>query len=1344
MCQICNQRHNTMLHVVRHAGRQSEGAHAVSTNTANATGDIIVGTNVMLATALINVADSEGVVHQFRALLDQGSQVSFVSEEAAAKLSLPRRRVNININGVVGETTGKARQVMMFEFSSRFNPLNKFKVTALVINRVTKIPKMTVVPTYQWPHIVDLPLADPSFVQQHKIDMLLGCDVYGTLLLPGLRQRIGFPTAQNTILGWVLSGSIPQVRSYNEQNGILSYHCSIDDGLSRFWEQEETSSKRMLTAEEEQCEKFFEATVKRDLSGRLHVRIPLRDENTMFGVSQHMAVQRQLQIERRFLANPEFARKYRLFMEEYETLGHMSEVKGEQVDISRHRAELPTSKREYFIPHHAVVKDASTTTKLRVVFDASCKTTNGMSLNEAMMIGPRLQDDLSAIVMRWRRYRFAFSADIEKMYRQIKVDVPDANLQRIVWRPHADEPLRIYQLATVTYGTASAPYLAVKALQTLAHRERERYPQGAEITLNSFYVDDVLSGADNIESCVDFQKQLIDMLASGGFTLRKWVSNCEAILQKVPPEHRECQLPLNIDDGGSIKTLGIQWCPSTDQLCFNVPEANTNTCCTKRMFLSQAAQLYDPLGWLAPSTILVKILFQKLWKAKVDWDEELPTDIAEQWSNLKKSIVCLKTLRLPRWINTTPGSSMELHGFCDASMDAYSAVVYLRVTGENGVVTMHNLSAKTKVAPLKVISLPRLELCGAALLTKLMVEVRTAMHLEDVHIQCWTDSTIVLAWLRAEPSRFSVFVANRISEIQRNSSFDHWRHVRSEHNPADCASRGITPSKLVTHELWWSGPPWLLNQRNDWPIEAKFGETSEEMRAHAHSVTTTKENWQFDLITTVSSWRRLARITAWCRRFGANCRATPASRETTGLTVRELCEARDFWVRDAQGGAFESELRCLRNDTPIGKSSRLKALNPILSSDNIVRVGGRLANAETLSPHARSPSIIPKRSPLSALIVADAHNQTLHGGPSLMLAYMRRSYWVIDGPKEVKRYVKSCVKCFRWRASPSSQMMAALPAARVVPSRPFVNTALDYSGAIKVRASRGRGQHASKAYVCVFVCLATKAVHIELASDLSTDAFIAAYERFVARRGLCVNLYSDNATNFVGAARVFLRSERALFDASVQSTLAARGTNWHFSPPLSPHFNGLAESAIRSVKHHVRRIIGDTTLTFEEMSTVLSKIEACLNSRPLHPMSSEPTDFDVLTPGHFLIGEPTVTIPSLNATSEGPVGINRWKLMKQLVQRFWARWSVDYLHTLQQRRKWQISEPNLRVGDMVLVLEDNQPPSKWAIGRIIETHPGDDGRVRVVTIRSRDSTYKRSVVRVARLPSEDVKDNTEV
>lgn len=474
----------------------------------------------------------------------------------------------------------------------------------------------------------------------------------------------------------------------------MTHHSiSIDDQLARFWEIAETSSARRFTAEEEKCETFYEEIVTRDPNGRLHVRLPMKNFDIEFGESNPFPVQRQLQIERKFRLNPEIAKQYRFFMEQYCELGHMREVDGESVNPTREQVNLGSSHGEYYIPHHAVIKEASTTTKLRVVFDASRRTTNGVSLNEQMMIGPRLQDDLTAIIMRWRNFRIAFCADIKKMYRLIMVDEPDANLQRIVWRATTDEPMKVYQLRMVTYGTASAPYLAIKSLHTLAELERERYPVGANIVLNNFYVDDVLAGADTVQECIAAQTPL----------LRKWASNCDDVLAHVIPAHRECQLPLSIKDGKSISTLGVQWTPASDEFSFKIDIPCDSDNCTKRSFLSAASRLY-PLGWLAPCIIVVKLLLQSLWKLNLDWDDVLPTDLARKWHEIRTSLHQLKNLRISRWIGTTSDCKIKIHGFCDASMDAYAAVVYVRVIAAKGSTQISKICAKTRVAPIKVLN----------------------------------------------------------------------------------------------------------------------------------------------------------------------------------------------------------------------------------------------------------------------------------------------------------------------------------------------------------------------------------------------------------------------------------------------------------------------------------------------------------------------------------------------------------------------------------------------------------------------------------------------------------------
>lgn len=1332
VCSTCNAKHNTMLH--NSEVRSNRAALAASVTRRERP-------PVMLATAIVNVRDSAGQRHPVRALLDQGGDWSFASTNLAHTLQLPHKRENEELSGIGGVHAGTVKHSVVIEVSDCHGSGFVIDVDAFLLRRVTSelrcIPDVDVA---RWPHTAGLQLADPDLMYPHDVELVLGGEIYNKILLPGLRQEDGYPMLQRSQFGWFASGAIERRDETSHTpkpaaNHIRMHHATVDAQLARFWEIEETSTTRAKTAEENQCETMFEQTVKRDDSGRIHVRLPMKHDVVIFGESQRFAVQRQLQIERKFNTHPEFAERYREFMRQYMQLGHMHEVVGATVDLTRNRAMLPASRREFYIPHHAVVKEASTSTKLRVVFDASRRSTNGTSLNEQMLIGPRLQDDLTFIMMRWRKFRVAFCSDVEKMYRQIAVDHPDTDLQRIVWRERDDEPMRVFRLCTVTYGTAAAPYLAVKSLQTLAQLERERYPVGAELALNNFYVDDILGGADTVAECLEAQAQLRSLMTSGGMVLRKWASNCEDVLSMVDPADRESTLPLNIDDGSNINTLGVQWNPACDKLCFKISIPGDTEKCTKRSFLSAAARLFDPLGWLAPCTIVVKILFQSLWKTQIDWDDELPRDIQQKWTELRTSLDILKAVRIERWIGTAATCDVELHGFCDASMAAYAAVVFVRVRDTNHTVKVHNVCAKTKVAPTKVISLPRLELCGAALLVKLLTDVKAAMQWPDVTVTCWTDSTIVLAWLHGHPSAFNIFVANRAAEIQRHVPAEHWHHVRSGDNPADCASRGITPSQLLHHRLWWTGPPWLSEEMNEWPQQSPVPAATDEMRVRMNVAIVTASNDE-DIMRRYSTWSKLVRITAYCNRFARNSQIKKAEkwRRTDGLlSSAELASARNTWVRTAQAVAYADELRCLRGGKDISKSSDLRALNPVLSSQNIMCLGGRLMNARGLRSSSRTPAIVPRRTDVSALLVRDAHMKTMHGGPALMLAYLRREYWIVDGPNEVRRFVQKCTKCFRYAARPQHQMMGALPAARVVPSRPFIHCAMDYSGAIMVRSAPGRGHKAHKAYVAVFVCLATKAVHIELAGDLTTAGFIAAYERFTARRGCCTDIYSDNATNFVGAAK-FLRTERELFNARVQTTLANRGTTWHFSPPLSPHFNGLAESAIRSIKHHIRRVLGETTLTYEELTTMLTKIEACLNSRPLCPVNNDPESFDALTPGHFLVGEPLTAIAHRDLLSHNPSALTRWQQTQQFVQRVWKRWSADYLHTLQQRRKWQTPINNLQVGDMVLLLEDNLPPAKWAIGRIAEVHPGDDGHVRVVTIRTQHSIFKRSVVKVARLP----------
>lgn len=313
-------------------------------------------------------------------------------------------------------------------------------------------------------------------------------------------------------------------------------------------------------------------------------------------------------------------------------------------------------------------------------------------------------------------------------------------------------------------------------------------------------------------------------------------------------------------------------------------------------------------------------------------------------------------------------------------------------------------------------------------------------------------------------------------------------------------------------------------------------------------------------------------------------------------------------------------------------------------------------------------------------------------------------------------------------------MMADLPVNRVTFVRPFLSTGVDYAGPIYVRPSKRRGLKPNKAYIVVFICFSTKAIHVELAGDLSTETFIAAFRRFISRRGLCQDMFSDNGSNFIGAKREIEELFSILKNNSFSSFLSQNNIHWHFNPPSSPHFGGIWEAAVKSIKYHLKRTLGNAQLTFEEMNTVLIQIESILNSRPLCLTSDD--ELDPLTPSHFLIGHPHTSLPDPDLSHLKLNSLSRWQYIQRLRQEFWKKWHRSYLLTLQKRTKWSTNKSSIKINDVVILHEENLPPSCWKLGRVIDLHPGEDQIVRVVTVKTQTGTLKRPTIKLSVLPIE--------
>lgn len=1383
-CPICDQPHNALLHPNQdsnpnqarsnaRSGGSSFHSNSPSSELSSSLEESNVNTNnilsdrsegevscsaaiisshqhhVLIATASVLVCSRNGKTVVARAILDSGSQVSLVTSSFVKTLHLQPYVNSTQISGVSGKKS-VCNNMVDLKVLSAVDSSKKFDVRCSVMDKITcPLPQISLnIENLKIPNT--MLLADPDYGVPGNIDLLLGSDVYYEIIEPGLlKLGDGLPVLQNSGLGWVIGGPIsPEylslLNTVESQENVVALFTStmeINNLMQRFWSLEEVPNNKILSEDDVLAEQLFKDSTRILENGRFQVDFPLKSANahSKLGESFRSAEKRFYSLERKLHRDKQLFQEYKTFIDEYVNLNHARYI---PLQLKNENNE-----HKYFIPHHCIVRNDKTTTRLRVVFDASMKTTSGYSLNDITLKGYQTQPDLFDILLRFRTFDFVLVVDIEKMFRQIVINPSRTFLQNILWRDDPKKELKCIELTVLSYGVNFAPFLSTRCLIELANKYSQSYPLAAEALKKQCYMDDILCGTNSFDELLELRQQLTNLLKIAGFSLHKWNSNCKNFLEHCNETVTSSCYEI-ASENHSNRVLGILWNPSEDYFSISLPKDIKINSVTKRNVLSIISQIYDPLGFVSPIVVKAKMLMQNIWLANLTWDQVLNEELTDQWMTFVRSLSDLSKQRIPRcFISSKDLCKVELHGFADASMKAYGACLYIRGFYKNNVVSCHLICSKSRIAPLRTVSLPRLELCACLLLANLANRVLGIVNIKFDSKNLWTDSQISLCWIKSHPSRWNIFVSNRVEKIQELTSELQWRHVRSDQNPADYLSRGLSSSELLSCCNWWRGPEFLSDFKTNLdyyqirtkminvPEQRKIVETPPEKIKTICLVT---ENDFLESITErFSSFLRLQRVVAYCLRFRNNCKNV--EKKHGPIEVSELHDALIVILKLLQEKYFFDEINLLKKGKPLS-NKRLLVLSPFLDETGILRVGGRLDNAD-ISYCQKYPALLPANSHVVALMLQREHIRLYHAGAQTVLSNFRLKFWPLNGLTQTKRIVKNCVTCYRFKAKAASQIMASLPKDRVKIARPFEKTGIDFGGPFLIKTSRLRKAPVIKAYISIFVCMVTKCVHIELVTSLSTEAFLLTLKRFIARRGNPTIIYSDNATNFLGA-RNHLRVVYEFFRNtsnlnSIKNFLSSNEITWKFIPPRSPHWGGIWEAAIKSAKYHIFRVVGDTRLTFEEFSTVLASIESILNSRPLTALSEDPSDMACLTPGHFLIGGNLSAYPEKDVTKISDNRLTVWQKCLQMQQSFWKRWSVEYLNRLQNKPKWLSDSKPLQLNQIVLLKDEINPPLKWSLGRVIETINGRDGKVRLVKVRTGDGVFTRSITKLCPLPDDN-------
>ncbi|XP_055543111.1 uncharacterized protein LOC129728685 [Wyeomyia smithii] len=978
--------------------------------------------------------------------------------------------------------------------------------------------------------------------------------------------------------------------------------------------------------------------------------------------------------------------------------------------------------------------------KLRLIWDAKARS-GEMSFNNALLKGPDLLVVLTEVLLRFRQGNIAMVGDIEEMFHQIWIRPADRQAQRFLYRLHPEQDPQIYVMDVASFGATCSPSLAQFVKNKNAEEFAESFPRAAKAITQNHYVDDFLDSVDTEEEAIRLITEVKHTHSQAGFNIRNFCSNSSEVLASIGEPEAQQKVSMNLENASeSERVLGLIWKPKEDIFTFDVSSMKeeiklliqSGTTPSKRQVLQTVMSLFDPLGFIAHFVVHGKILMQQIWRTGTDWDEPITKELEAKWIQWCQYMQRLDQVKVPRcYFNGVAIAALEhaeAHLFVDASELACAAVLYLRYV-DGGRPKCALVAAKTKVAPLKPLSIPRLELQAAMIGARLMNSTLSSLDFKVSKHFFWTDSSTVLSWLRSDSRRYHQFVAFRVGEILTTTNVDEWRHVPSKVNIADVATKWKDGPSFYPNDPWFSSPEFLYQTKEKWPPEApgKLTETETELRAAFlfHGIIP-QVAVKFNRF---SKWNRLLRTTAYVLRAVRRFRGEKPSNPYI-LSQKELADAETAIWTQIQAETYPDEYAILQrnlasplNHVPIPKSGPLYGLSAFLDERGVIRMNSRISTAPSLTKDIKYPIVLPRKRHGVYLLAESYHRKFLHANGETIGNEMRQRFWIPGLRVLIRQLSKQCMTCRVRKAEPLPPMMSAHQTFRVTGMvRPFTHTGVDYLGPILVK----QGRSLAKRWVALFTCLTIRAVHLEVVHSLSTQSCVMAIRRFVARRGSPESFYSDNGTNFLGASNL----------------LRVQIQNIHED---SPHMAGSWERMVRSVKVAIAAIADHPHHPSDEvLETVVLEAESIVNSRPLTYIPLESTEQESLTPNHFLLfGTKGISQQGISMKVEGNTLRDSWRLAQCLVNHFWSRWIREYVPTITRRTKWFEPVKPLEAGDLVLVIE-NGKRNGWLRGRVVDVMKAKDGQVRRAFVMTKNGLFNRPAVKLAVLDLQTPGDGPEL